>query len=92
MLVWPIRQLGRVISDMSKAGVSIDRIRYIMNSQEERDHEHPLTVDMHQDIVFDHVSFRYKEEAPYILDDVSFTIKKGETLGILGSTGSGKDL
>ena len=90
MLVWPIRQLGRVISDMSKAGVSIDRIRYIMNSQEERDHEHPLTVDMHQDIVFDHVSFRYKEEAPYILDDVSFTIKKGETLGILGSTGSGK--
>ena len=39
MLIWPIRQLGRMISEMSKAGVSIERIRYIMNSEDEKDKE-----------------------------------------------------
>ena len=37
MLIWPIRQLGRMISEMSKAGVSIDRIMYISESEEEKD-------------------------------------------------------
>ncbi len=93
MLIWPVRHLGRVISEMSKAGVSIDRIRYIMNSDIEHDREgiaeevrHP---DMHGDIVFDHVSFSYTPDVP-VVDDVSLTIKAGSTLGILGSTGSGK--
>jgi ATP-binding cassette subfamily B protein len=37
MLTWPVRSLGRMISEMSKAGVSIERIRYIMNSDAEQD-------------------------------------------------------
>ena len=94
MLIWPVRQLGRVISEMSKAGVSIDRIRYIMNSPLEEDK--PDAVEsaetkkaLHGDIVFDHVNFAY-DEGTEILHDVSFRIPAGETLGILGSTGSGK--
>ncbi len=89
MLIWPVRSLGRVISEMSKAGVSIDRIRYIMNSEGE--HDKPVTVeaDMHGDIVFDHVSFGYEPDIP-IISDISLTIKGGSTFGILGSTGSGK--
>ena len=90
MLVWPIRSLGRVISDMSRASVSIDRIRYIMNSEEEEDDKDAINVDMHGDIVFDHVSFRYNDDGPLVLDDISFAIEKGTTLGILGGTGSGK--
>jgi ATP-binding cassette subfamily B protein len=90
MLVWPIRRLGRVISEMSRAGVSIDRIRMIMNAQEELDEIGAIKPDMNQDIIFDHVSFRYSEETPYILKDVSFAIDHGTTLGILGGTGSGK--
>lgn len=90
MLVWPIRSLGRVISDMSRASVSIDRIRYIMNSDEEEDDKDAINVDMHGDIVFDHVSFRYNDDGPLVLDDISFAIEKGTTLGILGGTGSGK--
>lgn len=90
MLVWPIRRLGSVISEMSRAGVSIDRIRYIMNAQEEVNIAQPLKPDMHQDIIFDHVTFRYDEQGPDIIKDVSFAIEKGSTIGILGGTGSGK--
>lgn len=88
MLVWPVRSLGRTISEMSKAGVSAERIHYIMNSPTEEDKPGAVTPDMRGDIVFDHVSFRYGTET--VLSDVSFQIPKGTTFGILGSTGSGK--
>ncbi len=91
MLCWPVRELGRVISDMSKAGISVDRICYIMNSEREDVSEDPV-IPLPQelgDIVFDHVSFAY-EEGNDVVKDISFTIKKGSTLGILGGTGSGK--
>ncbi len=90
MIMWPIRNLGRVISNLSKAGISIDRLRYIMNSEVEQDIEHALMPDMHQDIVFDHVSYQYDNGSSEILDQVSFTVKAGTTVGILGGTGSGK--
>ena len=89
MLVWPIRQLGRMISEMSKAGVSIDRVFYIMNSPTEQDDPGATEAPMNGDICFEHVSFAY-ENAPQLLHDVSFTIKAGTTIGILGGTGSGK--
>ena len=90
MLTWPVRMLGRVISELSKAGISIDRIRYIMNSPVEKDRDGAQTPPMNRDIVFDHVSFSYGEKSPEVLDDVSFTVKAGSTVGILGGTGSGK--
>ena len=89
MLVWPIRQLGRMISEMSKAGVSIDRVFYIMNSPVETDEPDAFDAPMDGDICFDHVSFAY-DNAPELLHDISFTMKAGTTLGILGGTGSGK--
>ncbi len=89
LLVWPIRQLGRMISEMSKAGVSIDRVRYIMESEPEHDRPGATEPDMSGDIVFEHVSFAY-EGCPAVLNDISFTMKGGSTLGILGGTGSGK--
>ena len=88
-LVWPIRQLGRMISELSKAGVSIDRVFYIMNSPIEQDDADATEVPMDGDICFDGVSFAY-ENSPEILHDISFTVKAGTTLGILGGTGSGK--
>ena len=89
MLVWPIRQLGRMISDMSKAGVAIDRIGYIIYSETEKDKENAVEADMTGDIAFEHVNFAY-DGCPQLLHDIHFTIKAGSTLGILGSTGSGK--
>ena len=90
MLTWPVRMLGRVIANLSKAGISIERLRYIMNSEEEKDAPNACEPDFRQDITFDHVSFSYTDDGAKILDDVSFTIKAGTTVGILGSTGSGK--
>ena len=90
MLAWPVRMLGRVISQMSKASISIERLRYIMNSEAEKDKENALEPDLHGDIVFDHVSYKYGNGSAEVLEDVSFTIPAGSTFGILGGTGSGK--
>ena len=88
-LVWPIRQLGRMISEMSKAGVAVDRIGYIISSETEKDKENASTPDMTGDIAFEHVNFAY-DGCPQMLHDINFTMKAGTTLGILGGTGSGK--
>ena len=90
MLTWPVRSLGRVISQMSKAAISIERLRYIMNSDVEHDRPAALTPDFHGDIVFDHVSYQYENGSAEVLEDVSFTVPQGTTFGILGGTGSGK--
>lgn len=93
MLIWPVRMLGRIISEMSKAGISIDRVRYIMNSAVEEDAEDAIECPIDRDIVFDKVSYSFEKNSNDengILKDVSFTIKSGTTLGILGGTGSGK--
>ncbi len=87
-LAWPVRSLGRVLSDMSKAGVSMDRVGYILNAAEEEDGPDAKRVRLGGDIVFDHVTFGY--EGQKVLEDVSFTIPWGSTFAILGGTGSGK--
>ncbi|MBD5118561.1 MAG: ABC transporter ATP-binding protein [Clostridiales bacterium] len=87
-LAWPVRSLGRVLSDMSKAGVSMDRVGYILNASEEADQPGAKRVKLGGDIVFDHVTFGY--EGQRVLEDVSFTIPWGSTFAILGGTGSGK--
>lgn len=87
-LIWPVRGLGRILSEMSKAGVSIERLAYILDSEPETEPGRALTPPMDRDIVFDHVSFSYGEQP--VLRDVSFTIPAGKTFAVLGATGSGK--
>ena len=91
MLMWPVRELGRIIADLSRAGVSIVRIRYIMNSEPEKlddeaadfgGSESPL-------IEFRNVSYSYID-GTYALKDIDLHINKGEKIGIIGGTGSGK--
>ncbi len=88
-LVWPIRMLGRMISEMSKAGVSVERVHEIMAAEEEHDRDGAVPADMTGDIVFENVSFSYVE-GKEILKNINLTVKSGTTLGILGGTGSGK--
>ena len=90
MLTWPVRALGRIISEMSKARVAIDRIGYIMNSEVEKDIENAAEPDMRGDIRFENVSYRYENGTDEVVNNVSFTVKAGSTVGILGGTGSGK--
>jgi len=89
MLVWPVRQLGRMISEMSKAGVAVGRIAYIMDSEVEHDRDDAIDADMTGDISFNNINFAY-DGCPQVLKNINFTVKAGTTLGILGGTGSGK--
>ena len=116
----PVRRIGRVIADMSKTGVSMERLRYIMNAVPEDAPDRKKArntsgtkntegsgdfgtagdpadlpqeirfAPMDRDIEFSHVSFRYREDAPEVLHDVSMKIRAGSTVGILGATGAGK--
>lgn len=104
-LVWPIRGLGRILSDMSKAGVSFERVDYIIQAEEEAYQKEDTykkfeNVDKEKngtgqdsghtyDISFEKVNFAY-EDGQQVLKDVTFDIPQGTTLGILGGTGSGK--
>ena len=89
MSISPVRRLGRVISEMSKMGVSVSRISEVLDAPCEQDKLGAEPAPMDGDIVFDHVTFRY-ETGPDVLSDVSFTIPAGTSFGVLGGTGSGK--
>lgn len=88
-LVWPIRGLGRILSDMSKAGVSFERVDYIIRASEEAYQEENREENRSFDIRFSHVNFAYEDGHP-VLSNLDFSIPQGSTLGILGGTGSGK--
>ena len=98
-LTWPVRSLGRIISDMSKAGVSMERVAYILEAEEEKAAKEAAGEAagetagrkpvMTGDICFHNVSFAYSPDHP-VLKNVNFTIPSGSTFAILGTTGSGK--
>ena len=98
-LTWPVRSLGRIISDMSKAGVSMERVAYILEAEEEKAAKEAAGEAagetagrkpvMTGDICFHNVSFAYSPDHP-VLKNVNFTIPSGSTFAILGATGSGK--
>ena len=98
-LTWPVRSLGRIISDMSKAGVSMERVAYILEAEEEDGEAIRAKVsgnqdlnnkpDLTGDICFHNVSFAYSPDHP-VLKNIHFTIPSGSTFAILGTTGSGK--
>lgn len=89
MLVWPIRNFGRILSEMSKTSVSLSRINEIISAEEEKDYDGAICPDMTGDIEFKNVNFDYEGIKP-VLKNISFKIKAGTTFGILGGTGSGK--
>jgi len=88
MIIWPVRQLGRIVNEMSRAGVSLKRLKDIFDAEVESDAPGAIEPPMNSDIEFHNVNFTYDEQP--VLKDVSFTIKSGTTFGILGATGSGK--
>ncbi len=84
----PVRSLGKSLSELSKAGVSAERINEILSSPAEEDEPEAVEEGFGGDIVFENVSFSYGDNQ--VLHNLSFTVPEGSTLGILGTTGSGK--
>ena len=89
MLIWPIRGLGRILSDMGKMQVSLGRVNEILDTPEEQDTPGAEPYPLNRDIVFENVTFEYEKDKP-VLNGLSFAVKPGETIAILGPTGSGK--
>lgn len=89
MLTWPIRQLGRILTESGKSMVALDRIGEVLRTKAEPEESDALTPPLKADIIFDNVSLYYNKDQE-VLRDVSFTAKSGQTIAILGPTGSGK--
>ena len=90
MLTWPVASLGWVTSIVQRSAASQKRINEFL--QEEPEIKNPISESskIFGDIKFDNVSFIYKETGIQAIKNISFTVKEGETLGIIGSIGSGK--
>ena len=89
MVAWPMRQLGRLLSQIGMAVVAMERISEILDASR----EHSLGLEkgkFHGAISFRHVYFRYMEGQEYALKDINLSIKAGEKVAIIGPTGSGK--
>jgi ATP-binding cassette, subfamily B, bacterial len=90
-IIWPMRVLGRLIVQLSQALVSYNRVMEIVKQERE-----PLTAGQHApagglrgEVAFDNVCFEYEGTAP-VLKGISFHCRPGQTVAMLGSTGSGK--
>jgi len=90
MLIWPIRGLGRIISDYGKALVAAERIEQILSIPTEYINDGTKEPEIKGNIEFKNVSFKFDDTDKYLLNNISFKINQGETIAIVGRTGSGK--
>lgn len=90
MLTWPVASLGWVSSMVQEAEASQKRINEFMKIEPDIVNNNPEPSKINGSIVFENVSFTYDDTNITALKDISFDINKGETLAILGKTGSGK--
>ena len=91
MLIWPMFAIGELINIMQRGNASLDRINETLGMKPDvKDTEAPIEVAVPESIEFDPVTFRYPSSSIDNLVDVSFTLRRGQTLGIVGRTGSGK--
>jgi ATP-binding cassette subfamily B protein len=90
-LIWPMRNLGRLIVQTSTGLVSYGRVMEVIRQEREAldSGDYQPQGDVHGELVFDQVSFEYDPENP-VLQDISFSVKPGQVVALLGSTGSGK--
>lgn len=90
ILTWPFASVGWVTSINQRAAASQERINEFLNTKPEITNPTEQALGMVEELVFDHVSFNYAADSKPVIEDVSFSVQKGETLGIVGRTGSGK--
>jgi ATP-binding cassette subfamily B protein len=89
-LTWPVASLGWISSMVQEAEASQKRINEFLKIQPDIQNNNPEHTPILGQIAFDNVTFTYEDTNITALKNVSFTVNKGETLAILGRTGSGK--
>ncbi len=87
MLTWPVASLGWVTSIIQRASASQERINLFLDEKPEET-EGDINVSFESSLEINDVSFSYNKQP--VLSNINFEIKKGQTIGIIGTTGSGK--
>jgi ATP-binding cassette, subfamily B, multidrug efflux pump len=90
MLTWPVASLGWVSSMVQEAEASQKRLNEFLKVEPEIKNTNPNQSIIEGAITFENVSYTYEDTNIKAIQDISFSVKKGETLAILGKTGSGK--
>jgi ATP-binding cassette subfamily B protein len=90
LLTWPVTALGWTSSLVQRAEASQARINEFLDQKTDIISQQDIEQEIVGDIVFDHVSFTYPDTGIQALRDVSFRVRPGQTLAIIGNTGSGK--
>ncbi len=90
MLVWPMRGLGRTIASFGKANVSANRVQEILTKKSEYEINGAKKPLITGDIEFKNVTFKFDDDERNLLNDISFKIKAGQTVALVGKTGAGK--
>lgn len=88
--IWPVRSLGRIVSDLGKCSVAASRIKEILDETSEYQDDANGHFAIDGEITFQNVSFKFNDTNEYLLNNLNFHINKGETIAIIGKTGSGK--
>jgi ATP-binding cassette, subfamily B, multidrug efflux pump len=91
MLIWPMFAIGELINVMQRGNASLDRVQETLRYEEDvKDPANPQSVQNPEILGFEEVSFQYPTSKVVNLSQVNTALSKGETLGIVGKTGSGK--
>jgi len=90
MLTWPVTALGWITSIIQRAAASQKRINEFLNTKTDIVSEKGLKKDLEGKVIFDKVSFTYPDSGIEALKQVSFEVNPGESIAIVGTTGSGK--
>lgn len=90
ILTWPVTSLGWITSIVQRAAASQTRINEFLDQKSEINSTAELIADITGTVEFKNVSFVYPDSGIKALDSINFKIREGETLGIIGTTGSGK--
>lgn len=90
MMIYPIRNLGRIIGDFGKSIVAAGRIEEVLNEEDEYVVDGTEDIKVKGNIEFKDVTFKFDDSDKYLLNGLTFSIKQGESVAIIGKTGSGK--
>ncbi len=91
MLIWPMFAVGELINILQRGNASLDRVNSTLDYKADvKDPKQSVQVDSLNSIHFEEVSFSYPETAVKQLENINLNVEKGQTIGIVGKTGSGK--